>query len=77
MTVLGQIEIRKLIAERLKKARVSAGYKTAGDFCRDFAVDPKLYVRHEEGKSAIKASQAVLYSQRLRVSLFWLMLGEE
>lgn len=77
MTMLGQIEIRKQISERLKQARESAGYKTAEDFCEDFGIDPKLYVRHEDGKSAIKASHAVLYSRRLRVPLFWLMLGEE
>lgn len=77
MTMLGQIEIRKLIAQRLKQARESAGYKTAEDFCEDFGIDPKLYVRHEEGKTVVKASHAVLYSRRLHVPLFWLMLGEK
>ncbi|MDF3055120.1 MAG: hypothetical protein K0Q74_1027 [Gammaproteobacteria bacterium] len=77
MTTIGQVQIRKQVADRLKKARQSAGYKTAKSFCTEHNIDLKQYLKQEEGKAAIKASHAVLYARCLNVSLFWLMLGED
>lgn len=77
MAMIGQVGLRKQIAGRLKQARNSAGYKTAEDFCEKNALELKIYLKHEDAKSVIRASHASLYSRLLGVSLFWLMLGDD
>ena len=77
MPMIGQVELRKQIAKRLKQARKAAGYKTAEAFCNKNDLASKEYVDHEDAKSPIRASHAAKYSRLLDVSLFWLMLGDE
>ena len=77
MAMKGQIKLRKEIADRLKQARIAAGYQTASEFSQKYALNPKVYVAHEEGKNALKASHAHAYARHLNVSLFWLMLGSD
>lgn len=77
MPMIGQVELRKQIAARLKKAREAAGYETPEAFCSEFSLDIKKYMKHETGASGIKPSQAAVYGRFLNISLFELMLGDE
>jgi hypothetical protein len=74
--MLGQVQLRKEIAIRLKQARKSTGFDSAEDFCRKNGLSPENYPRHEDGTMALRASQAVQYCKLLKVSLHWLMFGE-
>jgi hypothetical protein len=73
--MLGQIQLRKEIASRLRRARENAGYHSAEGFCETNGILTNDYNRHETGSQSIKASQAILYCRLLKVSLHWLMIG--
>lgn len=75
--MLGQIQLRKEIADRLADARIKAGFQTPEEFCQKYNIDLKKYLKHEKGQSSLRASQAILYCESLHISLHWLMLGEE
>lgn len=75
--MLGQIQLRKEIADRLKIARIKAGYKTPDDFCLKLELNCQEYKRHEAGEISLRASRAIQYCEYLHISLHWLMLGEE
>jgi len=75
--MLGQIQVRKEIAERLQQARVTAGYTSAEDFCEKNNLCLKDYQRHEEGNLVLRASQAMRYCELLSISLHKLMLGDD
>jgi hypothetical protein len=71
-----QIEVRQKVANRLKVARESAGYTSAQDFCKTHNLPLEQYIRHENGDSIIRASQAMQYAKLLNTTLQWLMLGD-
>ncbi|HVV67468.1 MAG TPA: helix-turn-helix transcriptional regulator [Gammaproteobacteria bacterium] len=73
--MLGQIQLRKEIAGRLRRARENAGYSSAEGFCETYGILMNDYYRHESGSQSIKASHAILYCRLLKVSLHWLMIG--
>ncbi len=75
INMLGQIQLRKEIASRLRQARENAGYMSAENFCETNGFSAKDYLRHENGNRPIKASQAISYCRLLRISLHWLMIG--
>lgn len=75
INMLGQIQLRKEIASRLRRARENAGYGSAEGFCETYGILVNDYFRHESGSQSIKASQAILYCRLLKVSLHWLMIG--
>lgn len=75
INMLGQIQLRKEIASRLRQARENAGYMSAENFCESNGFSTKDYLRHENGNQSIKASQAISYCRLLRISLHWLMIG--
>ncbi len=74
--MLGQIQVRKEIAERLKQARIAAGYVSAEEFSEKNNLSIKEYLLHEEGIVVIRASHALHYCSLLNVSIQWLMLGK-
>lgn len=75
--MLGQIKLRKEVANRLEQARLAAGFNNVQSLCEDNNISLETYMRHETGRSAIKASQAMQYCRLFNISLHWLMLGEE
>jgi hypothetical protein len=75
--MLGQVKLRKEVANRLEQARLAAGFASAENFCEQHSIPLETYLRHETGRTAIKASHAMQYSKLLNISLHWLMLGEE
>lgn len=75
--IMGQIAIRKVIAQRLENARIAAGYDSPEYFCQKHNLDLNLYLKHEKANAALRASLAMRYSDLLNVSLQWLMLGDD
>ncbi len=64
------------ISERLKEAREEAGYKFAADFATKHGIHPNTYRNHENGFRGIKTPQAEKYAKLLKVSVSWLLTGE-
>lgn len=73
--MLGQTLIKREIGDRLRQARLDAGFANADDFCARYNIPPVLYEEHESGERAIKVSSAQLYCHLLSITLNWLMLG--
>jgi transcriptional regulator with XRE-family HTH domain len=72
-----QVDVRKQIADRLKTAREQAGFSSVEAFCKEYHVDCQQYQDQEDGKTAVIASQLIEYSEKLHVSLSYLLLGED
>jgi phage repressor protein C with HTH and peptisase S24 domain len=63
--------------ERLKKARLGAGYATASDAATAMAVSRATYIGHENGNRAFSVDAATKYGRWFRVRPAWLLTGEE
>lgn len=63
--------------ERLREARIKAGFKSAADFARRIGVPYGTYSGHENGNRGIKNEDASLYAKKLKIPLSWLMFGFE
>jgi hypothetical protein len=74
---ISTIELRKEVAARLKRAREKAGYDSAESFCEKNKLSLDQYALYEKGKLPIKTSQAMKYCKLLRISLQWLLIGDE
>ena len=75
--MLGQTLIKKEMGERLKKARLNAGYSNVNDFCIQYDIPLTIYEQHENGVRAIKVSNAQHYCHLFNISLNWLLLGSK
>lgn len=62
--------------DRLKRARIDAGFRRAIDAARRMKVKPPTYYGHENGSRAFDLPDAKVYGQYFRVSPYWLMTGE-
>ena len=62
-------------AQRLKQARIDAGFASASDAARRLGITPSTYMSHENGNRSFGGEDAQLYSKRFGVSFEWLMLG--
>ena len=66
------------IAERLKRARIAAGYLTAKEFAEKNDIPQPTYALHESGKRGLSRGDTLkLYAQKLGVREAWLQFGEE
>lgn len=74
---ISQIDVRKIIAERLQIARKNAGYASAEIFCEKYDLPKEHYGKHENGTLSMTASEIIAYCLVLDVSVCYLMLGEE
>lgn len=63
------------LSERLRQARIAAGYASAADAARAVGVPEPSYTAHENGSRGFKYDRAKLYSRRFGVSLEWLLSG--
>ncbi|MFN3856559.1 MAG: LexA family transcriptional regulator [Caulobacter sp.] len=62
-------------SERLRQARIKAGFATAADAARRFGWNPAAYRHHENGTAGWKPERAKEYAQAFGVSTAWLMYG--
>ncbi len=73
--MLTEMTLRKEIGIRLKQAREKAGYISAKEFCQKNNLPLEPYFAYEKGEAIIKISQVLKYSEKLHVSVSWLILG--
>jgi phage repressor protein C with HTH and peptisase S24 domain len=62
-------------ADRLKDARIRAGYETAKQAAEALGVPVTTYVSHENGQRGFPASKAAQYARFFRVAPEWLLYG--
>lgn len=63
--------------DRLKIARIKAGYLTAKDFYEKFNIKASTYSAHESGRNPLSVKTAQQYGELLNTSFSWLLTGEE
>lgn len=63
--------------ERLKQARIAAGFTSAMGAAKYFQWKPSTYASHENGSAAIRPFWAELYGQAFRVPPRWILSGED
>ena len=63
--------------ERLKKARLDAGFKTASAAIDKLNWNSSKYRAHENGQNNFKVDNAKIYAEAYGVSPSWLMIGDE
>ena len=61
--------------DRLKKARIEAGYKRAVEAIRAFGFTKTTYQAHEAGQRGLTAGTAGRYAKAFKVSPEWLLYG--
>ncbi len=63
-------------SQRLRDARVGAGFASASDAARALGVGVSTYLGHENGHRGFTVEDATRYAKRFGVSLDWLLLGK-
>lgn len=66
----------KEITERLKIARITAGYKSSRAFAIQNSFPEVSYTQHETNKRKMTAESAVEYSKSLDVNVAWVLTGQ-
>ena len=62
--------------ERLKSARVMAGYKSASDFAKDLGIEYARYTKNERGQSIPRIDVLADITKLTDTSLDFLLLGK-
>lgn len=62
-------------AERLRSARIKAGFETAKAAAEAMGVPPATYIQHENGVRGFPAGRADRYAKFFRVQPEWLLYG--
>ena len=64
---------RQLAADRLRQARIDAGFPTANHASVSFGWRIKTYLQHEDGIKSFDVETALKYSKAFKVSSIWLL----
>lgn len=70
------VKLRKVRADRLRRARREVGYVSAADFARKNGFEEPAYRHHENGRNSYSIETAKRYASKLNVDWQWLM-GED
>lgn len=62
-------------ADRLRIARLRAGFSTAKDAAEAMGIPVQTYLAHENGSRGINAARAAQYAKRYKVPEVWLLYG--
>jgi SOS-response transcriptional repressor LexA len=62
--------------ERLKRARLDAGYRSAADAARALGIPYPTYAGHENGSRKFEADEASVYARKFKVTVEWLLVGK-
>lgn len=65
------------MGERLRKARIKAGYKYASAAAKALGVTESTYRAHENGQNEFGIDEAEIYAKRFNVSALWLLTEKE
>lgn len=66
----------KSTAQRLKQARIDAGYESATQAARAMGISVSTYSAHENGQNGLKLKFAEKYARKFKISQSWLLTGE-
>lgn len=61
------------MSERLREARIAAGFESASDAAREFGWERSTYGHHENGTRPFNVEQAKRYARAFRVNPGWLL----
>lgn len=64
-------------AERLRQARIKAGYRFASDAANALGVVASTYRAHENGQNDFELDEAELYGRKFNVDPYWLLKGTD
>ncbi|APG84923.1 C: repressor protein C [Sinorhizobium americanum CCGM7] len=62
-------------AERLRQARIKAGYRFASDAANALGIVASTYRAHENGQNEFEFAEAKIYARKFNVDPVWLMGG--
>lgn len=65
------------VHERLKEARLSAGFETVQEACEAFGFKYPTYAGHENGQRGMRADAMARYAKAYNVSVEWLLTGKK
>lgn len=65
------------MGERLRSARVKAGYGSGSEAARKLGMSPSTYLAHENGQNDFDIEQARIYGKKFSADPFWLITGEK
>lgn len=66
----------KSAGDRLRDARLAAGYTDAAEFARRVQINPVTYRAYEAGQNGY-AKHAATFAQKLRTTVEWLLYGTQ
>lgn len=66
----------KQIGQRLRQARINAGYKTILEFTDKQNTPKSTYTQYEIGARSLSIELAIKYAQLLKTNLVWLLTGK-
>ena len=66
----------KAIADRLRRARISAGFERASDAARRFGWSYSRYMNYENGERALPPKQAILFAAAYGVTVDYIYFGK-
>ena len=66
----------KSIAERLRRARINAGFERASEAARRFGWSYSRYMNYENGERAVPPKQAILYASAYGVTVDYIYFGK-
>lgn len=72
----GDYVIRMTPNERLRAARIEAGFETAKEAAEALGVPVSTYIGHENGLRGFPAKKAPIYARRFKVTAEWLLYGK-
>ena len=61
--------------DRLKQARINAGFETAADAAKRMGIDYPTYAAHENGSRGFDKDQARHYASTFKINVLWLLYG--
>lgn len=64
-------------AERLRQARIKAGYRFASDAANALGVVASTYRAHENGQNDFESDEAEFYGRKFNVDPYWLLRGAD
>jgi transcriptional regulator with XRE-family HTH domain len=64
------------IADRLRRARIDAGFERASDAARRFGWAYSRYMNYENGERAVPPKQAILFASAYKVSVDYIYFGK-
>lgn len=62
-------------AERLRQARIKAGYRFASEAANALGIVASTYRAHENGQNEFELAEAEFYGRKFNVDPFWLLRG--